>query len=45
MIHKTSDVQTKKIGRATTIWQYVVVLEGAVIGLFWIMANLERKLS
>jgi UDP-2-acetamido-3-amino-2,3-dideoxy-glucuronate N-acetyltransferase len=32
MIHPTSDVQTKKIGIDTQIWQYCVVLEGAVIG-------------
>jgi len=31
-IHKLSDVQTKKIGENTTIWQYAVVLEGAEIG-------------
>lgn len=30
--HEYSDVQTKKIGKGTTIWQYVVILEGAVIG-------------
>ncbi|CAK2923619.1 UDP-2-acetamido-3-amino-2,3-dideoxy-glucuronate N-acetyltransferase [Vibrio crassostreae] len=32
MIHKSADVQTAHIGSGTTIWQYVVVLEGAVIG-------------
>ena len=31
-IHPSSDVQTKKIGIETVIWQYVVVLKGAVIG-------------
>jgi UDP-2-acetamido-3-amino-2,3-dideoxy-glucuronate N-acetyltransferase len=30
--HKLSDVQTKKIGFGTKIWQYTVILEGAVIG-------------
>jgi len=32
MIHKLSDVQSKNIGEGTQIWQYCVVLEGAVIG-------------
>lgn len=32
MIHALSDVQTKKIGKNTKIWQFCVVLEGAVIG-------------
>ena len=32
MIHPTSDVQSQNIGDGTTIWQYVVVLPGAVIG-------------
>lgn len=31
-IHPTSDVQSKKIGNRTTIWQYSVVLPKAVIG-------------
>ena len=31
-IHPTADVQTKKIGEDTTIWQYTVVLSGAEIG-------------
>ena len=31
-IHPNSDVQTKQIGEGTRIWQYVVVLPGAVIG-------------
>lgn len=31
-IHPTSDVQTEKIGSGTVIWQYTVVLPGAVIG-------------
>jgi acetyltransferase-like isoleucine patch superfamily enzyme len=31
-IHKLSDVQTSKIGEGTTIWQFVVILEGAKIG-------------
>jgi len=31
-IHPSSDVQSKKIGEGTRIWQYVVVLPGAVIG-------------
>ena len=31
-IHPNSDVQTKQIGDGTRIWQYVVVLPGAVIG-------------
>lgn len=32
MIHSLSDVKTKKIGQNTTIWQYVIILEGASIG-------------
>lgn len=32
MIHPTSDVQSNNIGKGTDIWQYVVVLPGAVIG-------------
>jgi len=31
-IHPNSDVQTKQIGEGTRIWQYVVILPGAVIG-------------
>lgn len=31
-IHPSSDVQSKAIGSDTFIWQYVVVLPGAVIG-------------
>jgi acetyltransferase-like isoleucine patch superfamily enzyme len=31
-IHSSSDVQTKQIGEGTRIWQYVVILPGAVIG-------------
>jgi UDP-2-acetamido-3-amino-2,3-dideoxy-glucuronate N-acetyltransferase len=31
-IHPNSDVQTKQIGEGTRIWQFVVVLPGAVIG-------------
>ena len=30
--HELSDVQSSKIGAGTKIWQYVVVLENAVIG-------------
>lgn len=32
MIHRLSDVQTNNIGENTTIWQFCVVLSGAVIG-------------
>ena len=32
MIHRLADVQTKKIGIGTNIWQFCVVLEHAVIG-------------
>lgn len=32
MIHNLSDVQTKKIGENTNIWQFCVVLAGAEIG-------------
>jgi UDP-2-acetamido-3-amino-2,3-dideoxy-glucuronate N-acetyltransferase len=32
MIHPTADVQTLLIGKNTTIWQYVIILSGAVIG-------------
>ena len=31
-IHPLADVQTKSIGTRTRIWQFCVVLEGAVIG-------------
>jgi acetyltransferase-like isoleucine patch superfamily enzyme len=32
MIHKLADVQSKNIGRSTTIWQFCVILEKASIG-------------
>ncbi|MFD1188877.1 acyltransferase, partial [Pontibacter rugosus] len=32
VIHTTADVQTKNIGKNTSIWQYCVILEGATIG-------------
>ena len=32
MIHPLSDVQSSQIGENTTIWQFCVVLPGAVIG-------------
>lgn len=32
MIHKLSDVQTIHIGKKTRVWQYSVILPGAVIG-------------
>ena len=32
MIHKLSDVRTDRIGEGTDIWQFAVILEGAVIG-------------
>lgn len=32
MIHPLADVKTEKIGADTTIWQFCVILEGAVIG-------------
>jgi UDP-2-acetamido-3-amino-2,3-dideoxy-glucuronate N-acetyltransferase len=31
-IHPSSDVQSKQIGQGTRVWQYVVILSGAVIG-------------
>jgi len=31
-IHPSSDVQSKHIGEGTRVWQYVVILPGAVIG-------------
>jgi UDP-2-acetamido-3-amino-2,3-dideoxy-glucuronate N-acetyltransferase len=31
-IHPSSDVQSKKIGECTTVWQFVVILPGAEIG-------------
>ena len=30
-IHKLSDVQSENIGLDTKIWQYVVILPGAII--------------
>ena len=32
MIHPLSDVQTQNIGEDTNIWQYCVILNGAIIG-------------
>lgn len=32
MIHPTADVQTKKIGHGTVVWQFAVILPGASIG-------------
>lgn len=32
MIHHLSDVQSKNVGKDTNIWQFCVVLPGAVIG-------------
>jgi UDP-2-acetamido-3-amino-2,3-dideoxy-glucuronate N-acetyltransferase len=32
MKHRTADIQSKKIGKDTNIWQYVVVLPEAIIG-------------
>jgi len=32
MIHPTADVQTNRIGERSSIWQYSIVLPGAVIG-------------
>jgi len=32
MIHELSDIMSKSIGRNTSIWQFCVVLEDAVIG-------------
>ena len=33
-IHPSSDVQTKKIGHETTVWQNTIILPGAIIGDF-----------
>lgn len=32
MIHPAADIQTKNIGKDTTIWQFAVVLHGAIVG-------------
>ncbi len=32
MIHPLADVQSEKIGKGTRIWQFTVILPGAVIG-------------
>lgn len=32
MIHRLADVQTNDIGEGTTVWQFAVILKGAVIG-------------
>lgn len=32
MIHSTSEVQTVSIGKDTQVWQYSIVLKGAIIG-------------
>ncbi|EAA7246070.1 N-acetyltransferase [Salmonella enterica subsp. salamae] len=31
-IHKLSDVHSSKIGKNTRIWQYTVIMQGAIIG-------------
>ena len=31
-VHPTADVQTTKIGEGTLVWQFAVILQGAVIG-------------
>jgi serine acetyltransferase len=32
MIHPSADVQSQQIGENTTVWQFAVILKGAVIG-------------
>ena len=32
MIHPLADVQTKQIGKKTTVWQFAVILKNAIIG-------------
>jgi UDP-2-acetamido-3-amino-2,3-dideoxy-glucuronate N-acetyltransferase len=32
VIHSTAEVQTKRIGEGTTVWQHCVILKGASIG-------------
>ena len=32
MIHPSADVQSKNIGEGTSVWQFAIVLPGAVIG-------------
>lgn len=32
-IHPTADIQSKEIGEGTTIWQFVVILPGAKVGI------------
>ena len=32
MIHKLADVQSENVGKDTNIWQYCVVVPGAIIG-------------
>ena len=32
MIHELADVQSKQIGKGTNVWQFTVILPGAVIG-------------
>lgn len=32
MIHPTADVQSNQIGEGTSVWQFAVILTGAVIG-------------
>lgn len=31
-MHQYSDVQSQSIGKGTAVWQYVVILPGAVVG-------------
>ena len=32
MIHSTADVQSKNIGQGTFVWQFAIILPGAIIG-------------
>jgi UDP-2-acetamido-3-amino-2,3-dideoxy-glucuronate N-acetyltransferase len=32
MVHPLADVQSKNIGEGTTVWQFAIVLPGAIIG-------------
>lgn len=32
ILHQTADIHTKNIGKGTIVWQFCVILEGAVIG-------------
>ena len=39
MIHKLADVQSKKMGKNTNIWQFCVIMKNAIIGADSVVTN------